>query len=98
MTKQITVLARIKAKDGMEEQVMQEGMALVEPTQAEDGCINYDFHQDIEDKQSFMFYENWVSKESLDKHMQTPHLRAFISKAEQLLAESLDVTLWKKLS
>ena len=96
--KKITVLARIKAKKTMEEKVKQEGLSLVEPTRSEVGCISYDFHQNTEDSQSFMFYENWVSKEALDEHIQTPHLQAFIAKADELLAEPMDVTIWEKLS
>jgi len=94
----ITVLAKIKARKGLEETVRQEGLALVKPTRKEPGCISYDFHQDSEDKSSFMFYENWVSKKALDEHIAKPHLQAFIGKAEELLAEPMDVTIWKKLS
>ena len=94
----ITVLAKVKAKQEMEEMVKQECLALVEPTRGEAGCISYDFHQDSEDKTSFMFYENWVSKEALEQHIQMPYLQAFIAKADELLAEPLDVTIWKKLS
>ena len=94
----ITVLAKIRAKDGMEEQVKQKCLSLVGPTRSEAGCISYDFHQDNKDKSSFMFYENWVSKKALDEHLATPYLKAFIAGAETLLAEPMDVTIWKKLS
>jgi quinol monooxygenase YgiN len=98
MPEAITVLARLKAKDGMQETVKAEGLALVEPTRSEEGCIIYDFHHDTEDPALFMFYEQWVSKEALDAHLQKPYLQAFIAGAEQLLAGPLDVTIWKKLS
>jgi len=94
----ITVLARIKAKNGMEEKIRQGCMALIEPTRSEAGCISYDFHVNTEDKSSFMFYENWGSKKALDEHLQSPHLKAFIAKAQGLLAGPMDVTIWKKLS
>ena len=94
----ITVLARIRAKNGMEEKIKQDCTALIEPTRSEAGCISYDFHVNTEDKCSFMFYENWVSKKTLDEHLQKTHLQAFVSKAEGLLAEPMDITIWEKLS
>ena len=98
MPEAITVLARLKAKDGMQEMVKAGCLSLVEPTKSEEGCLVYDFHQDTEDPASFMFYEQWVSKEALDEHLQTPYLQAFIAKADGLLNGPLDVTIYSKLS
>jgi quinol monooxygenase YgiN len=96
--KKITVLARIKAKSGMEKRVKQEALSLVAPTRQETGCINYDLHQNANDKSMFMFYENWMSKEALDEHLQKPYLKAFVARADALLAEPLDVTIWEIIS
>ncbi len=96
--KKIVVLAIARAKKGLSDKVRAELMSLVVPTRAEAGCISYDLHQDTADNESFMFYETWESKESLDKHIQTPHLQGLLAKAKTILAEPLDVTIWKKLS
>lgn len=96
--KKVTIVARMRAKDGMEEQVRQELMSLVPQTRSEEGCINYELHQAAEDKALFMFYENWHSKEDLDKHFEMPHLKAFLGKAEEVLAEPPDITFWEMIS
>ena len=96
--KQVTVIARIKAKPGMEETVKKEVQALVAPTRAESGCINYDLHQAADDRSLLMLYENWVSKKALEEHLSMPYLEAFKAKADQLLAEPLDITLWEMIS
>ena len=44
----VTVVATIKAKPGMEKTVRAAVEALVAPTRAEAGCINYDLHQSPE--------------------------------------------------
>lgn len=95
---QLTVVATIKAKPGMEERVKEELLALVAPTRSEAGCLNYDLHQALDDSSLFVFYENWQSKGDLDKHLQTPHLQAFLGKADQLLARPIDITLWGMVS
>jgi quinol monooxygenase YgiN len=94
---QVTVVARARAKAGLEEQVRQEIIALIGPTRAEPGCINYDLHQSAADPAIFMLYENWVSMQDLDAHLAMPYLEAFKAKAPELLAEPLDISLWKKI-
>ena len=96
--KHITVLALVKAKEGMEETVREELLSLVNPTRTESGCMNYDLHQATDDKSKFMFYENWRSMEDLEKHLQTPNLKTFIKKADDLLAKPLEVTLFEMIS
>jgi len=93
----IIVLATAKAKNGSEAELEQLTQALVEPTRAEQACIQYDLHIS-DDKKSFMFYEIWTSKEALDQHIAAPHLQNFLEKTKGILAEPLDVTLWKKIS
>jgi quinol monooxygenase YgiN len=93
----VTVFALVKAKPGMEEAVKQELLALVDPTRTEEGCINYDLHQSFEHKGHFRFYENWTSKELLDRHLQSAHVKRFIAKMDQLLTEPPEITLWGML-
>ncbi len=96
--KKVTVLARIRAKEGMEETVRRELLALVAPARSEKGCINYDLHQSVEDKSVFIFYENWTSKEALDRHLEMPYLDAFDEKVEAMLAEPVEISLWAMIS
>ncbi len=96
--KRITVLALVKAKEGMEEAVRQELLALVSPTRSEPGCIKYDVHQAADDKSQFMFYENWGSMEDLKKHSGSPHLKAYRQKVGSLLAKPIEVTLFEMIS
>ena len=95
--KKVTVLATIKAKPGLEETVKNEIQALIVPTRAEPGCLNYDLHQSCDDKALFMLYENWVSKEDLDQHLAMPYLQAFLGKAPDLVAEPVQIALWEML-
>lgn len=73
----LTILARILAKAEKQELVQAELLKLIEATRAEEGCINYDLHQDNENPNLFLFYENWTSRELWQKHMETAHLAAF---------------------
>ncbi len=93
----VTVVARFRARPGMEEAVRKELLALVAPTTRERGCINYDLHRAAEDRSLFMFYENWRSRDDLDEHLGKPHLQAFLGKVDELLAEPVDISLWEMI-
>ena len=95
--RKVTVFALVKAKSGMEETVKKELCALVAPTLKEEGCINYDLHQSFDHAGNFRFYENWTSKELLDRHLQSAHVKRYIAKADQLLAEPPEITLWERV-
>lgn len=94
----VTIIARVKAKEGMEESVKQDLLSLVAQTRSEEGCINYDLHQSVEDKSRFLFYENWRSQEDMQKHLAMPYITAILARADQILAEPLDLTVWEMIS
>ena len=94
----VTVLARVKARAGHEEEVRRLLLALVAPSRAETGCLNYDLHQSADDPTEFMFYENWTSRAALDAHMDRPHLDEFDTRAEGLLAAPVEITFWQMTS
>ena len=96
--KRVTVVARIRAKEGQEEKVKETLLSLVQLTCAEPGCINYHLHQAVEDKGLFMFYENWTNRKALDEHMAMPYLKAFMGKAVDILAGPVDITFWEMLA
>ena len=96
--KKVTVVARIKARKGMEETLNQELVALVAPTRSEKGCINYDLHRSADDRSVFMFYETWVSKEDLDKHLAMPYMKSHMEKAREALDGPAEIALWEKIS
>jgi quinol monooxygenase YgiN len=73
------------------------GLALVAPSRAEEGCINYDLHQSLADRTLFLFYENWASREALEQHLLRPHSLRFDERTEGLLAEEPEITFWEML-
>ena len=94
----VTVIAQIKVKDGMEQKVGGELLKLVAPTRFEQGCIVYDLYQSTDSKSLFMFYECWKSKKDLDEHLQKPYIKAFMEKTAEMLAGSVNISLWEVLS
>jgi quinol monooxygenase YgiN len=93
----VTVIAYHRARHGREEALKQALLALCAPTRSERGCINYDLHEARENPGLLVLHENWVSKADLDTHLRSPHIDAFRQRADQLLAEPPQITLWKQV-
>ncbi|GAB5554720.1 MAG: putative quinol monooxygenase [Saprospiraceae bacterium] len=74
---QLTVIAKILVKDAQREFVKAQLLQLIEPTRAEEGCINYDLHQDNENPNLFLFYENWENRALWQKHINNDHIAAY---------------------
>ena len=78
----LTILAQITAVPGKEALVRSELEKLVDITRAEEGCEQYDLHQDNENPGLFVFYENWQSRDLWQQHMGAPHLAAYMAATE----------------
>lgn len=73
----IVVHAKSKIKPGCIEAFLQQAKTVIRATRAEEGCISYQLMADTDSKDSFMFVEEWVDQEALDRHFKTPHFAAF---------------------
>lgn len=93
----VTVVAKLKAKPGMEERVQKELEHMVAETEKEPGCINYDLHRQIDEPGTFLFHENWESKEALDAHMQTPHFIHLGKIKAEILREEAEISLFEQV-
>lgn len=93
----LTVVATIKAKPGREDAVRAELRKLVPPTRDEQGCIQYDLHESTSEPGLFLFYENWTSREDLERHLRSAHIEVLRSKEAELLARPVDITTWTKI-
>ena len=83
----LTIVARILVKEGKVDLVKSELLKLIDVTRAEKGCINYDLHQDNENENFFLFYENWESRELWQKHMQNKHLAEYLKATDGAVEE-----------
>jgi quinol monooxygenase YgiN len=94
MSETITVIAHIRARAGKEPATEQILTGLIGPTKNEPGCISYDLFARPDNPGRYMFIETWENREALSAHLQQPHVQAFISRSDELLAEPMDVSLW----
>lgn len=93
----IYVIAKSVAKSDKTEETKVAMKALLAPTREEEGCIQYDLHQDLDKPEVFFFYERWESRDLLERHLKTPHLQKWGQQQQDLLAIPMEVFIMDQL-
>lgn len=78
----LVIIAKITASDGKSEDAKKLLIGLIEPTLKEEGCMQYDLHQDNNNPHLFYFYEIWESMEHLKAHGKSDHILAMREKSK----------------
>ena len=94
----IVLIARLKVKPDSVESAKRAALAIVEDSRAETGCINYDFHQAIDDEAVFVWHETWANKAAIEAHGASEHFRNFSEQIKDLIDEPLQITLTRMVS
>jgi quinol monooxygenase YgiN len=94
----IVLIARLKVKKGMEDDAKRAALSIVAPSRAEAGCLNYDFHQSIDDPTVFIWHETWSNKEAIETHGKSAHFANFSEEIKDLVDEPLQITLTRMVS
>ncbi|MBI5084235.1 MAG: antibiotic biosynthesis monooxygenase [Acidobacteria bacterium] len=94
----LTVVAEMSAQPGKEEALRQALMACIEPTRAEEGCVQYDLHESTVQPGHFVFYENWTSAEALARHLATPHLAQLKCLVPQLVEGEPRILTFRRIA
>ncbi len=94
----IVLFARLKVKKDTISDAKRAALAIVADSRAEAGCINYDFHQAIDDETIFLWHETWTNSEAIEAHGNSLHFREFSQAIKDFTEEPLQVTLTKMIS
>ena len=94
----LTVIAHMRARPGKEQDLRDALVGLVEPTSREQGFVNYDLHESLEQPGTFYLYENWESAADLDTHLQAPHLAEFAARLDDLIEGGLHINRLRRIA
>ncbi|WHI51526.1 putative quinol monooxygenase [Microbulbifer sp. MLAF003] len=83
----LTIVANIKAKADQVDLVKSELLKLINTTRTEEGCVNYNLHQDNDNPAHFLFYENWQSRDLWQTHMNNTHLQEYMAATKGAVEE-----------
>lgn len=91
------VTAVFKAKAGSEAEVERIFSGMVRPTHERDqGCITYALHRSQDDPRTFVFMEEWESRELLDAHLVKDHIMEGLAALEGHL-DARDIMILERI-
>lgn len=93
----LSTVTFITGKEGKEEELKRELLALSAPTRAEPGNIQYDLYQSPNKKNEFMRLEVWKTAQALEDHKATPHIKASFEKREKQ-GWKTQIIPWKRVA
>ena len=87
----IVVVGRVVTDARRREDLKRIGQALAQASREEDGCLGYRLYEDTENKNEFVFVEEWESQEALERHFATSHIAEFMRAVPDAVAGRPDV-------
>jgi quinol monooxygenase YgiN len=91
MAATVHVVARYLAKPGTEDELRAILEALVAPSRRELDCYQYDLLVNPSEPRDLCFVERWGDESALDRHGETPHVKAARAQVADLLEVPPDV-------
>ncbi|MFK3960108.1 putative quinol monooxygenase [Guptibacillus hwajinpoensis] len=92
---QISVTAILKPKTGKEENVLSVLQEVLKGSRNEEGNIQYDVYQSIEDT-TFVIYEVWENQQAIETHISSEHYEKYRKDIGDLI-DSREVYKMKKI-
>lgn len=78
----IHVIATLKVKPEQREAFMEAAQQVIAETNKEKGCLFYECHGSIRDPATFVFVERWETRDDLNAHGRSPHMKAWRTASE----------------
>ncbi|MBB5372932.1 putative quinol monooxygenase [Acidocella aromatica] len=94
----ISVFATLTAAPGKTDALRAVLTALVAPSRAEPGTLQYTLHEALETPGVFHVYETYKDQAAVDAHMASPHLQKALSEAGPLLGAAPSITTAKQIA
>lgn len=90
----VVLAATLKVKPEKRELFLKLATATLEPTRAEIGSISYSFYEESNVPNTFLYFEEWTSREALAKHLEKPYVKDLIDRFPEILEADPDVKVY----
>ena len=82
----IIVHGTIPIRPECRERALELARRMTVATQAEAGCISYDFYVGLSDPNTLMLFQEWESMDALMGHFQTDHMDEFLQALPEVVS------------
>jgi quinol monooxygenase YgiN len=90
----IVVAGHLRLRPGTFKDIRQHMHAMISASRAEKGCLAYSYGRDIGDPNTVRVFELWQSPEDLDRHLASPHLKAWRAHLAEIDIEEREISAY----
>ncbi|TDJ37517.1 MAG: antibiotic biosynthesis monooxygenase [Gammaproteobacteria bacterium] len=80
----IIVHGTIPLREDRRDRALELARVMADATQAEPGCVSYDFYIGLRDPNTLMVFQEWEDMDALMAHFQTAHMESFLRELPEL--------------
>ena len=92
---QLLIVGSIRLSRGMTDDVRHAMAAMIEASRAEQGCLSYSYAEDVLEPGLIRVTEIWASREALDAHFKSVHLKTWRATWARLGVSDRRLTLYE---
>jgi quinol monooxygenase YgiN len=93
----IIIHAYLKVDPQQRQAFLEQAKLVTEPSQAEEGNISYQYYEDPEQPNTFVFVEKWKDHAAIEVHEATAHFQNFVKTVPGLLSAPIQVQLFEAI-
>src|SRR4051812_43774144 len=88
---ELILVVSLVAKPEKQKEAEEFLLDLLPPTHAEEGCLLYALHREVEEPTRIWFVERWASRSLLDAHLHSAHIQQALAGVSELFSEGPDI-------
>lgn len=93
----VKVISRMKVKEDKGDTFIDLFKEMVEPTQKEEGCIQYEMYRDEDRPSILVVVERWETRDAFDHHLLTEHFEKIVPAMWELMDGEPDITICRRI-
>jgi quinol monooxygenase YgiN len=91
----LIVTGSIEARPDTIDRILELGLAHVQRSRLEPGCILHSIHRDVENELRVVFIEQWEDVKALDDHFHVPTSGEFVREAAALALRPPEISIFE---
>jgi quinol monooxygenase YgiN len=91
----VIVTGSIEARPDTIDRILELGLAHVQRSRREPGCLLHTIHRDVENELRVVFIEHWEDVEALEAHFRVPASREFVREATALALRPPEMSIFE---
>jgi quinol monooxygenase YgiN len=87
----ISIVAKFEVNTGKEQKFLELVKELAVASQAEEGCIEYILHNDVQKPLTYCIIEKWKDQKAIDSHNSSAHFTSIVPKIVDITKAEINV-------